>query len=115
MPNEEAAKPQPACCLHDRLPLRIRQTHTPHRPLWLCRRCGHPWPCADARLLLRAEYRGNLVSLSMYLVTLMHEAAEDLHKLNPNPGVDALRLWERFCGWARPRVCPCLNRCDTAP
>ncbi|TDB73402.1 hypothetical protein E1165_17420 [Micromonospora sp. KC723] len=26
--------------------------HLPMRPLWLCRRCGQPWPCGAAKLAL---------------------------------------------------------------
>ncbi|SCF37306.1 hypothetical protein GA0070216_111204 [Micromonospora matsumotoense] len=41
--------------------------HLPLRPLWVCRACGGPWPCAEGRLLLRIEYDAHLVDLAVYL------------------------------------------------
>nr|WP_233166691.1 hypothetical protein [Micromonospora sp. Rc5] len=49
--------------------------HTPLRPLWCCRACGQPWPCAEARLLLKADYAGNAIGLSIYLCGMFYEAA----------------------------------------
>ncbi|MFI7607425.1 hypothetical protein ACIBTV_20085 [Micromonospora sp. NPDC049366] len=37
--------------------------HLPLRPLWLCRRCGQPWPCGAAKVALLTEYQDNRVSL----------------------------------------------------
>ncbi|TWH67584.1 hypothetical protein [Micromonospora olivasterospora] len=36
---------------------RTARPHLPVRPIWLCRVCGHTWPCGAARLSLLAEYR----------------------------------------------------------
>lgn len=65
-------------------PLQQRQ-HLPLRPLWICRICAAPWPCAPARLSLRRKYAHDLVSLAIYLSTVLHEAAADLYRLSPNP------------------------------
>lgn len=73
--------------------------HLPLRPLWLCRRCGQPWPCGPARLALVSEYRDDRVSLFLYLAGLLHEAIEDLHRLNPSTTGDVPDLFDRFLGW----------------
>ncbi|MER6591395.1 hypothetical protein ABT214_05975 [Micromonospora purpureochromogenes] len=73
--------------------------HLPMRPLWLCRRCGLPWPCGRARLALVAEYRDNAVGLFLYLAGLLHEAIDDLHRLNPSTAGNATNLFDRFLGW----------------
>ena len=73
--------------------------HPPLRPLWLCRRCGQPWPCGRARLALLAEYRDNRVGLFVYLAGLLHEAIEDLHRLNPSTTGEVTDLFDRFLGW----------------
>jgi hypothetical protein len=78
-----------------------RRAHLPLRPLWLCRVCAGPWPCAPARLALKAEYVGNLVALSIYMATMLYEAAADLHRLNPEPGQDPAELYARFIRWTR--------------
>jgi hypothetical protein len=73
--------------------------HLPMRPLWLCRRCGAPWPCGPARLSLLAEYQGDRTSLLFYLAILMQEATEHLTELHPSspPG----DLSNRFLSWVR--------------
>ena len=58
--------------------------HLPMRPLWLCRRCGQPWPCGVAKLALVAEYEDAPVSLFLYLAGCLHDAIDDLHRLNPS-------------------------------
>ncbi|MFF3865070.1 flavin reductase [Micromonospora sp. NPDC001898] len=75
--------------------------HLPVRPVWLCCRCGHPWPCGEARLSLLVEYRGNRLGLLIYLAALKLEAAEHLNRLSPDspPG----NLTDRFLSWARAR------------
>ena len=83
-------------------PLQERQ-HLPLRPLWICRICAAPWPCAPARLRLWHEYAHDRVSLSIYLSTVLHEAAADLYRLAPNPGPDPADLFARFLGWTRRR------------
>ncbi len=76
---------------------------TPLRPMWCCRADGQPWPCGEARLLLRVEYDGNLPGLSIYLAGLMYGAMRDLYHLNPHscpaPGI----LFNRFLAWASTR------------
>ncbi|MEU7806655.1 hypothetical protein AB0B18_09345 [Micromonospora chalcea] len=76
-----------------------RRAHLPIRPLWLCRACGAPWPCAQARLLLKAEYADHPVDLAVYLSGLYHEATHDLFRLNPHDGPTPRELFERFVGW----------------
>ncbi|MEN3613333.1 hypothetical protein [Plantactinospora sp. ZYX-F-223] len=77
--------------------------HLPLRPLWICRGCGHPWPCATARLTLLSDYREDRVGLHVYLGSALYAATADLHRLNPNPGPDPAALHARFLGWVRPR------------
>ncbi|QGN49849.1 hypothetical protein GKC29_25500 [Micromonospora sp. WMMC415] len=73
--------------------------HLPLRPLWLCRRCGQPWPCGSAKLALLAEYQDNRVSLFLYLAGCLHEAIDDLHRLNPAETGSAAEVFDRFLGW----------------
>ncbi|MER5703514.1 flavin reductase [Micromonospora sp. NPDC002296] len=75
--------------------------HLPVRPVWLCCRCGHPWPCGEARLSLLVEYRGNRLGLLIYLAALKLEAAEHLTRLNPDS--PPINLTDRFLSWARAR------------
>ncbi|SCF02898.1 hypothetical protein GA0070558_12179 [Micromonospora haikouensis] len=80
---------------------RIPRPHLPVRPIWLCRACGHPWPCGTARLSLLTEYRGNRMALLIHLATLKVEAEEQLARLTP--GATPAELTERFLSWARAR------------
>ncbi|MEV6816538.1 hypothetical protein [Micromonospora sp. NPDC051296] len=80
--------------------------HTPLRPIWCCRVDGQPWPCAEARLLLRVEYDGNLTGLSIYLAGLMYEAMRDLYHLNPHDGPEPKVLFDRFVAWGPARRPP---------
>ncbi|WP_433534877.1 hypothetical protein ACQPZK_22415 [Micromonospora sp. CA-249363] len=73
--------------------------HVPMRPLWLCHRCGQPWPCGSAKLALVAEYRDVSLSLFLYLAGCLHEAIDDLHRLNPTVTGTAADLFDRFLGW----------------
>lgn len=73
--------------------------HLPLRPLWLCRQCGQPWPCGAAKLALLAEYQDNRVSLFLYLAGRLHEAIDDLHRLNPAETGTAAGMFDRFLGW----------------
>jgi hypothetical protein len=77
--------------------------HLPLRPLWLCRACAAPWPCAPARLGLLHEYAGDRVALLVYLGGLLHDAAGELHRLHPHDGPAPEQLFARFLGWATPR------------
>ncbi|PSK65776.1 hypothetical protein B0E53_02270 [Micromonospora sp. MH33] len=69
------------------------------RPLWSCRRCGQPWPCGAAKLAVLAEYREVPVSLFLYLAGCLHDAIEDLHRLNPSVTGSAADMFDRFLGW----------------
>ncbi len=73
--------------------------HLSDRPRWLCRVCGHPWPCTDARETLLREYRAFPSLLRIYLSAQMYHAMEDLtdHGGGPLPN-----LYERFLAWTRP-------------
>lgn len=82
---------------------RSTRPHVPLRPLWLCRACGGPWPCATARLTLLTEYGDSLVSLCIYLAAMLYEAVEDLYRLNPQDAPKPMTLHERFLGWIAPR------------
>ncbi|WP_307869088.1 hypothetical protein [Micromonospora sp. C95] len=75
------------------------KVHLPMRPLWLCCRCGHPWPCGSARLTLVAEYRDMPVSLFLHLASCLHDAIDDLHRLHPRVTGNAADLFDRFLGW----------------
>ncbi len=84
-----------------------RPPHLPLRPLWVCRACGGPWPCAEARLLLKIEYADRPVDLAVYLSGLYHEATHDLFRLNPHDGPTPRELFDRFVAWGpyrRPAV-----------
>ncbi|MEU5783946.1 hypothetical protein [Micromonospora lupini] len=80
-------------------PSGARTPHTPLRPMWCCRADGRPWPCADARLLLKAEFDEDPAALTIYLAGLYHEAAHDLYQLNPYDGPAPRELFERFVAW----------------
>ncbi|GGL97343.1 MULTISPECIES: hypothetical protein [Micromonospora] len=75
--------------------------HLPLRPLWLCRSCAAPWPCATARLTLSQEYASDRTALIVYLSLLLHEADEQLYTLDPAGAPDPRHLFDRFVGWAR--------------
>ncbi|MFG3709172.1 flavin reductase [Micromonospora sp. NPDC047670] len=78
-----------------------RREHVPTRPTWRCRACGIAWPCSAAKLRLLGEYRHDQAALTVYLATLLAEAAEQLARLDP--GVDPAGLADRFITWARAR------------
>ncbi len=67
--------------------------------MWACRACGQPWPCAEARLLLKAEFATRPSSLSIYLAGLLYEAMHDLYHLNPHDGPGPRELFDRFVAW----------------
>ncbi|WP_435207423.1 hypothetical protein [Micromonospora sp. bgisy143] len=99
-------------------PRRRGQTppHTPLRPHWACRADGQPWPCATARLMLKAEYESKMPSLSIYLAGLFYEAMRDLYHLNPHDGPSPRALYDRFVGWGpfrRSIVEPSTSHRDT--
>ncbi|MDG4785626.1 hypothetical protein O7626_06720 [Micromonospora sp. WMMD1102] len=68
----------------------------------MCRTCGHPWPCAVARLALLTDYRDDRVGLHVYLGAALFAATADLYRLNPHPGPEPAALFARFLGWVRP-------------
>ncbi|WFF06219.1 hypothetical protein O7622_24670 [Micromonospora sp. WMMD1076] len=74
--------------------------HLPMRPLWICKRCAHPWPCAEARLALLVEYANDRVALAVYLCEQLYDAAQELHRLNPYEAPSPQTLFARFVGWA---------------
>ncbi|MFI7332834.1 hypothetical protein [Micromonospora aurantiaca (nom. illeg.)] len=76
-----------------------RRPHTPIRPIWVCRGCGHPWPCGDAKLALLAEYERDLVSLFVYLAGALGDAVDDLGKLRPDEVPSGPELFDRFLSW----------------
>ncbi|MEO3775556.1 hypothetical protein ABGB16_01640 [Micromonospora sp. B11E3] len=78
--------------------------HQPIRPLWLCRTCAAPWPCATARLALLREYADDRVALLVYLGGQLHDAADELYRLNPHDGPEPRQLFDRFLGWALIRL-----------
>jgi hypothetical protein len=72
------------------------EEHVPQRPTWRCRKCGHQWPCADARADLMTEAITYPTPVLVYL-SLCHAAATaDLL-----PGGLPPDLHDRFIGWAR--------------
>lgn len=96
------ALPQPRLGPHPEHPRHrtgSRPPHTPLRPMWACRACGQPWPCGEARLLLKAEFATRLPSLSIYLAGLLYEAMHDLYHLNPHDGPGPRELFDRFVAW----------------
>ncbi|MFI6133878.1 hypothetical protein [Micromonospora sp. NPDC051141] len=75
--------------------------HLPMRPIWLCKRCAQPWPCAIARLALVTEYADDRLGMSVYLCGQLYEAAIDLYRLSPNEAPSPQALFARFVGWTR--------------
>jgi hypothetical protein len=73
--------------------------HIALRPLWLCRACADPWPCATARLLLKAQYDQDQVALSIHMCGVLHEAVRDLYRLNPHEAPAPRAMFDRFVGW----------------
>ncbi|GHJ16235.1 hypothetical protein [Micromonospora sp. AKA38] len=69
--------------------------HGPVLPAWTCGGCDAPWPCAERRRELRAEYEGASVSLAMYLGAQLVRATADLG------WAPAGALHRRFLGWLR--------------
>lgn len=61
-----------------------------------------PWPCALARMLLRAEYGPDRVALSIYMASQLFDATADLFTLNPEPAPDPAELFGRFLAWTAP-------------
>ena len=75
--------------------------HIAARPMWICRACEHPWPCADAKADLLHEFRNFPSVLAIYMSAQMHVAMEDLAARHGSPPGD---LFERFMSWLRPTL-----------
>ncbi|WSZ91400.1 hypothetical protein OG990_04800 [Micromonospora sp. NBC_00858] len=59
---------------------------------------GRPgWPAPALALL--AEYQDAPVSLFLYLAACLHDAIDDLHRLNPSVTGSAADMFDRFLGW----------------
>jgi hypothetical protein len=67
-------------------------------PGWDCRACAAPWPCADARAGLLAEFRAFPSGLAVYMAAQMQEA---LYELASNGGPLPPDFYERFLAWVR--------------
>lgn len=67
--------------------------HWPGYPSWDCRVCDMPWPCDHARESLRAELRGDRVSLTMLMSGFLVAFTRD----NPEYSGSVAR----FLGWTR--------------
>ncbi|MEH1053803.1 hypothetical protein V6U89_01105 [Micromonospora sp. CPCC 206171] len=78
---------------------KVSSEHLPLRPLWLCRACGQPWPCGRAKLALLTSYQDSRLNLLLYLSGRLHEAIDDLHRLNASTTGDVRDLFDRFLGW----------------
>ncbi|MGW3810850.1 hypothetical protein [Micromonospora sp. NPDC005113] len=48
------------------------------------------------------EYRRNLIALSTYMGSYLHDAVGDLMRLHPNTPPDSADLFDRFLSWTRP-------------
>ena len=68
--------------------------HIGVRPGWDCRVCGHPWPCATAKVELTEEYPA--APLTFFLSSCLLEAIDDWAAGAGGPPAD---LFERFLGW----------------
>jgi hypothetical protein len=84
-----------------KLPYGLR-SHVPLRPLWICRNCGTPWPCAMARLMLKGKYWDRRADLPVFMAEVMHEAIVDLSRLNPSE-LDPADVFNRFIEWTQRR------------
>ncbi|GAA0550320.1 hypothetical protein GCM10010172_35470 [Paractinoplanes ferrugineus] len=73
--------------------------HLCNRPSWNCRVCGRPWPCANARANMLAEFRTFPTVLAIYLSAQMYDALGDIQARGEPAPPD---LYERFVSWARP-------------
>ncbi|WFE43846.1 nuclear transport factor 2 family protein [Verrucosispora sp. WMMD1129] len=78
--------------------------HLPRRPDWSCAACTAAWPCPTARMLLRHEYGPDRAGLSIYLAGQLFDATGDLLWLAGGRPPTPAELFERFLGWAAPRL-----------
>jgi hypothetical protein len=75
-----------------------KREHLSTRPSWDCLACGQPWPCANAKANLQAEFENFPSVLAIYMSSQMHEALVDLIGHGPIPPAD---LYDRFLAWIR--------------
>jgi hypothetical protein len=75
--------------------------HVGQRPNWDCRVCAQPWPCAIAKVELRAEFRNFPSVLNIYMTAQMYDAASDFMAHGAGLPAD---LYERFLSWVRARA-----------
>jgi len=71
--------------------------HTGGRPSWDCQVCRQPWPCANAKTGLLAEYQGSPSGLALFMASCMYEVIESYRTSRDIP-VD---IYDRFLGWVR--------------
>lgn len=77
--------------------------HLSTRPSWDCAACRQPWPCANAKHELLAEFQDFPSVLAIYMSSQMHEAFIELTAHGPlSPG----ELYDRFLGWIRHSFTP---------
>ncbi len=69
--------------------------HAAERPTWLCRDCGHLWPCATARQQLSDEMSGTELAINMY--GYLEQFIKDRTCDYLSDGV-----FTRFVGWTHP-------------
>jgi hypothetical protein len=84
---------KPADSTSPRLATRVE--HAADRSSWDCRACGEPWPCAPAKVLLNEEFRGDLSTLILFLVSTFYEATDSYADREAPPD-----LYGRFVIWA---------------
>lgn len=72
--------------------------HLCQRPVWDCRTCGRPWPCANAKSDLLAEFYKFPSVLQIYMSAQMHDALHDLTSHGEPVPAD---LYQRFLSWTR--------------
>ncbi|GAB3801551.1 hypothetical protein [Micromonospora zhanjiangensis] len=94
--TEQAIQPAGGPDLTYPVPL---EAHRPRRPMWSCRACPQPWPCASARLHLKARYDSDPVGLSIRMASEMAEAMKDLYRLNPDDAPGPRVMFDRFLVW----------------
>ena len=75
-----------------------RAEHLHGRPGWNCLICEQPWPCADAKADLLAEFRAFPSVLTVYLYSQMYDAMGDFTSRGEPTPAD---LYERFVSWTR--------------
>jgi hypothetical protein len=75
------------------------EDHQPRKPMWCCRSCAQPWPCASGRLHLKTRYGQDPVGLSIRMAEMMADAMRDLYRLNPDDAPSPRAMFDRFLVW----------------